>query len=91
LDEIRLLSHLEALAHSLGIKIRYEPMEDESSVSRGGLCRVRDQYYIIVPSQANMGEKVGTLAKALRRFDLSRIYIKPALRELLEGTDQEET
>jgi len=91
LDEIRLLSHLEALAHSLGVKIRYEPMEDESRVSRGGLCRVRDQYFIIVHSKANMGEKIRTLAKALRRFDLSRVYIKPALRELLEDPDQEET
>jgi hypothetical protein len=31
-----------------------------------------------------MGDKIRTFAEALRHFDLDQIYIKPALRELLD-------
>ena len=89
MDDNSILSHLEALAHILEIEIRYEPLESETTFRSGGLCRVRDKRFIIVNERASTGEKVQTIAKALRRFDLSRIYLKPALRDLLE-TDSDE-
>ena len=89
MDDNSILSHLEGLAHILKIEIRYEPLEGETAFQSGGLCRLRDKKYIIVNEKASTGEKVETIAKALRRFDLSRVYLKPALRDLLE-TDSEE-
>jgi hypothetical protein len=86
LDETVLLSHLEALAHTLGIQIRYESIESETTFPSGGLCRIRDKPVIIVNMKAPVGEKIQTLTQALRRFDLSNIYLKPALRDLLEKT-----
>ena len=41
-------------------------------------------------SQAKPAEKIRTLVQALKRFDLSGIYLKPALRDLLEGGAGEE-
>ena len=32
-----------------------------------------------------MKEKIQVMIKALQQFDLSDIYIKPVIRELLEG------
>ena len=84
MDETAVLSHLEALAHTLGIQIRYEALESETTFHSGGLCRIRDKQVIIVNMKAPVGEKIQTLIQALRRFDLSNIYLKPALRDLLE-------
>ena len=87
LDNAHMLEHLEALAHSLRIPIRYERMEGETTFPSGGLCRIKGNPVIIVNMRAATGEKVRTIAHALRRFDLSRIYMKPALRDFLEKTD----
>ena len=86
MDETVVLGHLEALAHTLEIQIRYEVIESETAFPSGGLCRIRDKQVIIVNTKATVGEKVQTLTRALRRFDLSNIYLKPALRDLLEET-----
>ena len=84
MDETVVLGHLEALAHTLGIQIRYEYIEIETAFPSGGLCRIRGKQVIIVNTKATVGEKVQTFTRALRRFDLSNIYLKPALRDLLE-------
>ena len=85
MDEISVIDHLEALAFRLGIQVRHECLEsEETSFPSGGLCRVNDKHIIIVNAAAASADKVQTLVKALRRFDLSEVYIKPALRELLE-------
>jgi hypothetical protein len=89
LDETATLSHLEALAHALGIQIRYECLEGETTFATGGLCRIKDKQVIIVNERAATGEKVKTLAKVLKRFDLSQIYLRPALRDFLEGAGEE--
>lgn len=91
MDEHVLLGHLEALAHTLGVKIRYENMGGETAFPKGGLCRIRDKHFIIMNKGATTTEKVETLASALRRFDLTRVYLRPALRALLEqDTDEKE-
>ncbi len=90
LDDMAILSHLEALAHRLDIKVRYEGLQGETAFSTGGLCRIRNQHMIIVNEMASTKEKIQTLARALRRFDLKRVYIKPALRDLLEAARETE-
>jgi len=90
LDNTTIMGHLETLAHTLEIQIRYEHLGGESAFSSGGLCRIRNKDIIIVNSMATTEEKIQTLAKALRRFDLSQIYLKPALRDFLENTIEKE-
>jgi hypothetical protein len=82
-----MLELLEALAHTMGIPIRYERMEGETSFPSGGLCRIKGDHVIIVNISAAVEEKVRTLANALQRFDLSQVYLKPALRDFLEKSD----
>lgn len=86
MDEAVAIDHLEALAHKLGVLVRHEHLDSETAFPLGGLCRVRGKHIIIVNASAAPAEKLRTLASALRRFDLSGIYIKPAIRELLEET-----
>jgi len=89
LDHQTLLHHLEEVASAIGLDIRYERLEGEASGYPGGLCRIRSKQVLILNSEATPGEKVMALARALRRFDLSCVYLRPAVREILDadGTD----
>ena len=83
-DEI-ILSYLEELAEKLEILVRDENTNIEESSSTGGLCRVEGKYILILNSKATVKEKIQVMIEALNQFDLSEIYIKPVIRELLDG------
>jgi hypothetical protein len=85
MDENTAIEQLEELAETFGIQIRYESinLDEESIYVTGGLCELRGISLIIINSRLTMKEKIQTLAKALRHFDLDQVYIRPAIRELL--------
>jgi hypothetical protein len=84
-----LLDQLEALAHKLGIKVRYENINLEESPSPGGLCRLKGEYVLIIHTSIKVKEKIQVMAEVLKRFPLGDIYIRPVIRELLgESKDQ---
>ncbi len=83
-DEI-LLSQFEELAERLEILVRDENINLEESFTAGGLCRVDGKYILILNSKATINEKIQVMIKTLQQFDLDTIYVKPVLRELLEG------
>ena len=86
MDQDAIIDQLEELAERFGIQIRYEPIKQDEDLVRvvGGLCLLRGKYVLIIDSKAAMGDKIRTFAEALRHFDLDGIYIKPALRKLLD-------
>jgi hypothetical protein len=57
---------------------------EELAQSPGGLCRIKGEYVLILNSTATIEDKIHTLAKAVNRFDLSRVYLRPGLREFLD-------
>jgi len=87
-DEV-ILSCLEELAEKLDILVRDENINIEESSSPGGLCRVEGKQVVILNSKATVKEKIQVMITALHQFDLTQMYIKPVIRELLEG--QKET
>ncbi len=92
-DDRTLLHHMEEVAFAIGLDIRYERLEGEASGFPGGLCWIRSKPVLILNSEATPREKVMALARGLRRFDMSRVYLRPAVREILDadGTDGEWT
>lgn len=85
-DEV-LLEQLVELAGKLEISVREENMNTEELSGTGGLCRVEGKYILILNSRSPVKEKNQVMIRALRRFDVSGIYLKPVIRELLEGYD----
>ncbi len=85
MDNHTVLSQLEGLADQLGIQIRYEKIVEEELTSAGGLCRLKGECFIIINSGATTKDKIQALVKALKNFDLNDVYMRPALRELIEG------
>ena len=90
MDENSLIDLFEELAEGLGVKIRYEGIrQDEDAVYvAGGLCLLKGEYVVIVNSKATAKERINTLATALKHFDLDQVYIRSALRELLDKTPE---
>jgi len=83
LEDKALLAQLEELADSLSLKVRYEKIKKEASFYPGGLCRVKGEDLFIINKNASADDKIQALATGMILFDLSQVYIKPALREFL--------
>ena len=83
-DEV-ILSYLEELAEKLDILVRDENINIEESSSSGGLCRVEGKHVIILNSIATVKEKIQVMITSLQQFDFTDMYVKPVIRELLEG------
>jgi hypothetical protein len=82
---------LENTAEQLGIKVSYEPLQTSgiSTGLRGGLCRVKGTYRIIIDKRASTEERMTTLATALGSFDTTELELSQKVRDLLrtyEGT-----
>jgi hypothetical protein len=85
LDDHSVLRHLEELAQHLAIQIRYENIRKEASFYPGGLCQLKGAYLLIINKKSTVRERIKTLANAVKRFDLTEVYLKPGLRDFLEN------
>jgi hypothetical protein len=86
MEVYRIIESFEELAKNLGVKVRYEIInhDEELPKAAGGLCRFKGGYILIINSKAPASEQIRTFVEALKSFELDQIYIKPALRELLD-------
>ena len=86
MEAYRIIESLEELAEKFGIKVRYELISPDEELPKavGGLCRFKGEYILIINSKAPASEQIRTFVEALKSFELDQIYIKPALRELLD-------
>ena len=86
MDENTIIEQLEELIKSFGIQIRNEAIKQDEDLVKvaGGLCLLKGEYVLIINSKATAMDRIWTLATALKHFDLDRIYLRPALRALLD-------
>lgn len=84
MDDEVILNYLEELAEKLEISVRDENINIDDVSSTGGLCLVEGKYILILNSKTTVQEKIKVATKALQQFDLSDIYVKPLIRELLD-------
>jgi hypothetical protein len=87
MDDLTIIHHLEVLAVTFGLQIRYEPIRTDDDLPNvpGGMCRFKGDNLLIINSNATVRDKINTLAEAVKNFDLDRVYILPVIRELLES------
>lgn len=78
-----LLTELESAASAIDVKVSYESIA--STVMRGGLCKVKGQYRVIIDKRLNAEERANTLAESLARFDTTGVEnIGKEARSLLD-------
>ncbi|MEW6752652.1 MAG: hypothetical protein AB1505_16955 [Candidatus Latescibacterota bacterium] len=80
MDQARMLQELESLAADLRIEMRYEEVE-----GRGGLCRYAGRTCLFVNRSLPLPERLQVIGRALARLPLDDVFIRPQVRELLEG------
>ena len=83
--EARLLQQIEELAERLGVKVLYEGLDQQEFVVKSGTCTLRGQLVAIIDDRLTSGDRIRVLADCLSRFDLSTVYLVPAVRELIEA------
>lgn len=92
MEENRLLQELEGIAEKLSIAVQYDDLMGMDFKIKGGLCKLRGKHFIIMDRRTPLTERVDLLVGALRRFDLSSLFIKPYVRSIIgegsEGKDE---
>jgi hypothetical protein len=83
-DDHIALDQLEVLADGLGIEIRYEKIPQDDVTIAGGRYRLKGKNVVVIDSRATTKDRIRILVQALKPFDLTDVYIRPALRVLLE-------
>ena len=78
----RIFEELLAILEANDVKIREEPLGG----SGGGLCSIKGKWTFFVDTQAPSAIMAETCAEAVSQaVDIERIYIKPEIREYIEG------
>ena len=85
-----LIDYLEELAEKFGIEIRYEIIKQDEDLSfvAGGFCLLKGEKVLIINPKATQKDRIRILVEAVKHFDIEQIYIRPVLRELLDGTPE---
>ncbi len=74
-----LYRELQDLAERLG----YVVVQDTGSFN-GGICTLEGENMIVLNRSAPLEQRLAYLAKALATQDMADVYVKPAVRNLLE-------
>jgi len=80
MEEKQVLDQLTNLVGQLGLEMRWEEGD-----FTGGICRVDAQEMFIINPSLPTFEKVQVLCLSLRGLDLSKVFVVPRLRALIEG------
>ncbi|MEE9123353.1 MAG: hypothetical protein V3U14_02495 [candidate division NC10 bacterium] len=75
---------MERVLTQLGVEIRIDPIDEELN-SKGGLCAVNGKALLIVDRRLDVNEKNNLMIQSVRAFDIEGIYVKPYIREVIEG------
>ena len=91
MEENRLLEDLEEIAEKLSIDVQYDDLMEADFKVKGGLCKLRGRHVIIMDRRTPPKERIELLARALRQFDLSSLFIKPYIRSIIgEGSESQD-
>ena len=85
-----ILEVLERAAEQLSIKVSYEPLQTSGIQTglRGGLCKVKGTYRIIIDKRATDEERITTLATAIAGFNTADLELPQRIRDLLRTYDR---
>lgn len=79
MDNEALLEELRETCEHLGYKIRYEKGDFD-----GGHCILKEERLLVVNRKFTTEKKIITVARALSELGVDAIFVKPAVRELIE-------
>lgn len=87
MNDTSLLEHLEELASRLGVTLREENLSSNIYNSGGGYCTVEGRRFIFINKKDSRQRKIRILARSLKRFNLEGIFVPPAVRRIIESSE----
>gem|GEM_PF-6904051 len=75
--------HLIQVAEKLSITVTEQNLRQSGFAIKSGLCKIGPDQLYVVDKQLPLKRKIDLLADCLAAFDLERVYLVPAVRELL--------
>ena len=79
MDKEALLEELREACEQLGYTIRYEKGDFD-----GGHCILNEKRLLVVNKRFTVERKITTVARALGELGVDAIFVKPAVRELID-------
>jgi hypothetical protein len=79
MDKEALLEQLRETCEHLGYRIRYEKGDFD-----GGHCILKEQRLLVVNKRFTVERKISTVARALGELGVDAIFVRPAVRELID-------
>ena len=80
MKQTHILEEFEQLAESLKIKIL-----QEKGNFKGGYCLLKQEGIIVINKLNPIEQRIRALARAFTQLDVSSIYIKPVIRNLIDS------
>lgn len=74
-----ILIELQDLSKQIGYTVRYEKGDFE-----GGNCLLKEQKLILINKKLEVRKKINILSKNLSEIGIDNVYMKPALRDIIE-------
>jgi hypothetical protein len=85
MEKESLLEELRETVEQLGYRLRYEKGD-----FNGGSCILREQRLLIVNKRFHIDKKIAVVARALSDLGVDAIFVKPAVRELIDLEKQKD-
>ena len=79
----QIIAELSDFAKQIGVDVR----KDQGSF-RSGLCHVKDKPVIVLNKRSSADQIAASIARSLAEMSVDNIYLKPALRELIDKEKQ---
>ena len=76
----QIYQEFEQLAESLEVKII-----QEKGNFKGGYCLLEKEKIIVINKLKPLEQRIMALAQAFSRLDISTIYLKPAIRDIIDS------
>ena len=81
----KIFEDLVDISEAMGIKII-----QEKGNFKGGYCLLEQEKIIVINKQKPVEQRVRALAQAYSRRDISELYMKPAVRKIIEAEAEEQ-
>jgi murein endopeptidase len=77
-----MLDELKEVCVQLGYRLRFE-----NGDFQGGACILRDEKMLVVNKRLPTERKVYLIASALQEIGVDEVFLKPAIRKLMDAED----
>jgi len=84
MDEPALLEELKNILEKMGVKVCEQKLEADAEKAKSGMVRVKQQKKFFLEKNLKPRDQIGLLLQAVKKLDLSGIYVSPYLRSIIE-------